>query len=54
LNAAAAFITAGLDDDFKAGIERAAATIDSGQAQSKLDALVAFTEQCRPFVRKEL
>jgi len=54
LNAAAAFITAGLADDFKAGIERAAATIDSGQAQAKLDALVAFTEQCRPFVRKEL
>jgi len=54
LNAAAAFITAGLDDDFKSGIERAGATIDSGQARSKLDALVAFTEKCRPFVRKEL
>jgi len=54
LNAAAAFVAAGLDDDFKSGIERAAATVDSGQARSKLDALVAFTEQCRPFVRKEL
>ncbi len=54
LNAAAAFITAGRDNDFESGIERAVATIDSGKAQSKLDALVAFTEQCRPFVRKEL
>jgi anthranilate phosphoribosyltransferase len=54
LNAAAAFLTAGLDKDFKSGIERAAAAIDSGKARSKLDALVAFTGQCRPFVRKEL
>ena len=54
LNAAAAFIAAGVDNDFKSGIERAAAAVDSGQARSKLDELVAFTDQCRPFVRKEL
>ena len=54
LNAAAAFVTAGLDNDFKSGIGRAAAAIDSGKARTKLKDLVAFTEQCRPFVRKEL
>ena len=54
LNAAAAFITAGLDNDFKTGIDRAADVIDSGKAKRKLEDLVEFTGQCRPFVRKEL
>jgi anthranilate phosphoribosyltransferase len=54
LNAAAAFIAAGLDNDFKTGIDRAADVIDSGKAKRKLEDLVEFTGQCRPFVRKEL
>ena len=54
LNAAAAFIATGLDSSFKNGIERAKASIDSGQAKEKLQQLIAFTQQCRPYVRKEL
>jgi anthranilate phosphoribosyltransferase len=54
LNAGAAFVVAGLDRDFKEGIERAKVSIDSGQAKEKLKQLVAFTQQCRPFVRSEL
>jgi anthranilate phosphoribosyltransferase len=54
LNAGAAFVVAGLDRDFKEGIERAKDSIDSGQAKEKLKQLVAFTQQCRPFVRSEL
>jgi len=54
LNAGAAFVVAGLDRGFKEGIERAKDSIDSGQAKEKLKQLVAFTQQCRPFVRSEL
>jgi len=54
LNAAAAFVAAGLDGDFKAGIERAGDSIDSGHAREKLDSLINFTRQCRPFVMNEL
>jgi anthranilate phosphoribosyltransferase len=54
LNAGAAFVVAGLDRDFKEGIERAKVSIDSGQAKEKLKQLVAFTQQCTPFVRSEL
>lgn len=54
LNAAAAFVAAGLDDDFKEGIVRARDSIDSGQAREKLDSLIDFTQQCGAFVRKEL
>ena len=54
LNAGAAFVVAGLDHDFKEGIERAKDSIDSGQAKEKLKQLVAFTQQCKPFVRSEL
>ncbi len=46
LNAAAAFVVAGLDEDFSKGIERAKDTIDSGRAKEKLEALVNFTRQC--------
>ena len=54
LNTSAAFIAAGLDSDFKEGIERAKDSIDSGRAKKKLDALASFTQQCTYFVRKEL
>ncbi len=46
LNAAAAFVVAGLDEDFSKGIERAKDSIDSGRAKEKLEALVNFTRQC--------
>ena len=46
LNAAAAFVAAGLDGDFSEGIERAGDSIDSGRAREKLDSLVNFTQQC--------
>jgi len=51
LNASAAFVAAGLCDNFKEGIQIAADSIDSGKAQDKLDQLIEFTRQCRPFVR---
>jgi len=54
LNAAAASMAVGLDGDFKEGIERAKTSIDSGQAKEKLKQLVAFTQECKPFVRTEL
>jgi len=53
LNAAAAFVAAGFDGDFKQGIERAKGSIDSGGAREKLDFLINFTQQCRSFVRNE-
>ena len=53
LNAAAAFLVAGLDIDFEGGIERARDSIDSGRAGEKLDSLVDFTRQCSPFVLQE-
>ena len=43
LNAAAAFVAAGLDQDLKAGIERARDVIDSGKAKHKLEQLIKFT-----------
>jgi anthranilate phosphoribosyltransferase len=54
LNSAAAFVAAGLDDNFTGGIERARDSIDSGRAREKLDQLVQFTQQCGVFVRKDL
>ena len=54
LNAAAAFVAAGLDNNFEDGIERAKESIDSGKAKEKLDALIHFTQNCSGFVRKEL
>jgi anthranilate phosphoribosyltransferase len=54
LNTAAAFVAAGLDPDLTQGIQRGEEAIDSGRAGQKLDALIAFTGQCGPFVRKEL
>ena len=54
LNAAAAFVAAGLDSSLEDGIRRAAGIIDSGTARKKLNQLVEFTSRCRPFIRKEL
>ena len=54
LNAAAAFVSAGFDDSFKEGIERAKGSIDSGHAADKLDSLVEFTRQCTFFVRRSI
>jgi anthranilate phosphoribosyltransferase len=51
LNAAAAFVAAGLDGDFRAGIDRAAGSIDSGSAAEKLEALVRFSQSCVQSVR---
>lgn len=42
LNAGAAFVVAGLDNDLKAGIERAKDAVDSGKAKDKLDSLINF------------
>lgn len=54
MNAAAGFVVSGLDNSFQEGIERAAQVIDSGKARQKLDALVHYTQQCEPFVRKDI
>lgn len=47
LNAAASLCVAGLADSPRAGAERAAEVIDSGQAAAKLDAWVALTQALR-------
>jgi anthranilate phosphoribosyltransferase len=52
MNAAAAFIAAGLDRSFSDGTRRAAEAIDSGRAAHKLDQLIAFSQECRPYLRK--
>jgi anthranilate phosphoribosyltransferase len=54
MNAAAAFIAAGLDPHFQEGVRRAEASLDSGQARNKLDQLIAFSQECRPFLRKAI
>ena len=51
LNASAAFVASGHCDNFKDGIQIAAASIDSGKARHKLDQLIEFTGQCQPYVR---
>jgi len=53
LNAAAAFVATGLDTNFKDGIIRAIDSIDSGKAGQKLNHLIAYTQDCRPFVRNQ-
>lgn len=45
LNAAAALVAAGVAVDFKEGLEKAAAAIDSGAAMEKLEALVTYTQE---------
>ena len=54
LNAAAAFVAAGLDDSFKEGIERARRSIDSGEAKGKLASLIDYTRQFDYFVRRAI
>ena len=53
LNASAAFVAAGLCDNFKDGIKIAIESIDSGKARTKLYKLIETTRQCRPFIRNE-
>ena len=53
LNASAAFVAAGLCDNFKEGIKIAEDAIDSGKARQKLDNLVELSQQCGAVVRKE-
>jgi len=52
LNAAAAFMAAGLDASFREGVQRAGESIDSGMARNKLEQLISFSQECRPFLRK--
>jgi anthranilate phosphoribosyltransferase len=47
LNAGAAIYVSGVAKTLKAGIERASAAIDSGDARRKLDELVAFTKKMK-------
>ena len=54
LNASAAFVAAGVCDNFKDGIRVAAEVIDSGKARQKLDSLIEFTRQCTAYIRKAL
>jgi anthranilate phosphoribosyltransferase len=54
LNAAAAFVAAGMDVDLHDGIKRACEIIDSGKARKELDELIEFTSSCKPFIRKEM
>ena len=51
LNAAAAFVVAGLDSDLRARIERAAGSIDSRRAKEMLERVIAFTQRCGHFSR---
>jgi anthranilate phosphoribosyltransferase len=53
LNASAAFVAAGLCENFKEGIKIAKDSIDSGRAREKLHKLVEITQQCKPFIRDE-
>lgn len=54
LNSAAAFVAAGAEEDLPRGIQRARDAIDSGRAKDKLEAAIAFTQQCDYFLRREL
>lgn len=53
LNASAAFVAAGLCNDFNEGIKLAMDSIDSGKACNKLDKLIELTRQCGRVVRSE-
>jgi anthranilate phosphoribosyltransferase len=54
LNASAAFVAGGICGNISEGIRIAADAIDSGKARQKLDNLIDFTQQCRPYIRKAL
>ncbi|HZP86301.1 MAG TPA: anthranilate phosphoribosyltransferase [Burkholderiales bacterium] len=47
LNAGAAIYVANLAESFEAGVNKAAAIIESGAAMRKLDELIAFTTSCK-------
>jgi anthranilate phosphoribosyltransferase len=51
LNAAAAFVAAGLDDDLRTAVARATNSLDSGKAREKLASLIRFTSDCEYFTR---
>jgi anthranilate phosphoribosyltransferase len=51
-NSAAALVAAGRATDFLDGVRLAAQSIDSGAAQAKLDALIAFTQESKIENRK--
>jgi anthranilate phosphoribosyltransferase len=53
LNASAAFVAAGLCDGFKAGLELARDSIESGKAREKLNKLVELTQKCKAYTRDE-
>jgi anthranilate phosphoribosyltransferase len=53
LNAGAAFVATGLEKDLHGGIKRGEASIDSGAARRKLEALISFTRGCRPYTRSQ-
>jgi anthranilate phosphoribosyltransferase len=54
LNSAAAFVAAGICENFSEGLAIAADAIDSGKARRKLDRLIEFTRGCTPYIRKVL
>ena len=54
LNAAAAFMVAGVAGDFQEGLVLAAKSIDSGQALKKLDDLIDFTANCGVYQHKDV
>lgn len=53
LNAAAAFIVAGVASDWQTGVALAAEAIDSGRAKSKLEALIDFTARCGVYQHRD-
>ena len=54
LNAAAALVAAGVEADFRGGLQRAGRSVDSGSALGKLRELADYTQRCGAFVRKLL
>ncbi len=54
LNASAAFVASGICGNISEGLQIAADSIDSGNARQKLDNLIDFTQQCKPYIRKVL
>ena len=54
LNASAAFVASGICGNISEGLQVAADAIDSGKARQKLDNLIDFTQQCKPYIRKAL
>jgi anthranilate phosphoribosyltransferase len=53
LNAAAAFVAAGVDNGLQSGIRRATVVLESGIARQKLEQLIGFTNSCHYFFRDQ-